>query len=242
MTERLLHDDPPPAAGQVVVAHAGAFHLLEHHRERGRRDGQVERRVARDAVGVAQVVEGARELVEGGVVVERPGHELDVAGQPGPHLVAPGGAGVGLGRLPGHRLEVAVAPVAAGEAEHHEAGRQQAPVGQVVDGRQQLLAGQVTGDAEDDQRARLRDAGQPAVERVAQRVRPARTVIGLPLLPPGSVAAAARSWAVPVRAVGEVQPQQRSARARPGPAGRRRPGRPAARRRCTAGRARPGRP
>ena len=49
-------------------------------------------------------------------------------------------------------------------------GRQQAPVGQVVDGREQLLAGQVAGDAEDHQRARLRDPRQPAVLRVAQRV------------------------------------------------------------------------
>jgi hypothetical protein len=28
--ERLLDDDPPPAAGLAVVGHAGALHLLEH--------------------------------------------------------------------------------------------------------------------------------------------------------------------------------------------------------------------
>ena len=96
----------------------------------------------------------AASVVERVVVVERAGHELDVAGQPRPDLLAPRRAGVLLGRLAGQRLEVAVAPVAPGEAEHHEAGRQQAPVGQVVDGRDQLLAGQVAGDAEDHQRAR----------------------------------------------------------------------------------------
>ena len=71
VAERLLHHDPAPAAGLVVVGHAGALQLLEHDRERGRRDGQVERRVARDAVRVAQLVEGRGELVERGVVVER---------------------------------------------------------------------------------------------------------------------------------------------------------------------------
>ena len=43
-----------------------------------------------------------------------------------------------------HELrEVLVAPVAAGEAEQREVGRQQAAVGQVVDRRHQLLARQV---------------------------------------------------------------------------------------------------
>ena len=145
-----------------------------------------------------------------------------------------GGAGVLLRGLAGQRLEVAVAPVAAGEAEQHEAGRQQAAVGQVVDGRDQLLAGQVAGDAEDDQRARLRDraaaagragraAGSPA------QPRPAR---GRAVTPCDSPREQLRE---PGGAVGEVQPQQRAGRVRRAPAGRRRPGPPAAGRTCTAG-------
>ena len=111
----------------LVVGHAGAAELLEHDRERRRRDRQVERRVAGDAVGVAQLVEGTGERVERGVVVERAADELDVAGQPRPHLVAPRRAGVLLGRLAGQLLEVAVAPVAAGEAEHDERRAAAAP-------------------------------------------------------------------------------------------------------------------
>ena len=116
VAERLLHHHPAPAAGLLVVGHAGAGQLLEHDREGGRRDGQVERRVARDAVGVAQLVQRRGELVERVVVVERAADELDVAGEPGPHLVPPRRARVLLRRLLGQRLEVPVAPVAAGEA------------------------------------------------------------------------------------------------------------------------------
>jgi hypothetical protein len=72
-------------------------------------------------VGLAQLVQRAGQLVERGVVVERAGHKLDVAGQPGPDLFLPLGAAICLGCLVGHRFEVAVAPVAASEAEHHEA-------------------------------------------------------------------------------------------------------------------------
>ena len=81
------------------------------------------------------------------------------------------GAGVILRAPSWPALEVAVAPVAAGEPEQHEVGRQQAAVGEVVDRRQQLLARQVAGDAEDDQRARFRYPRQPPVGGIAQRVR-----------------------------------------------------------------------
>ncbi len=175
------------------------------------------------------------ELVERGVVVERAADELDVAGQPRPDLLPPRGAGVLLGRLVGQRLEVAVAPVAPGEAEHDEAGRQQPPVGQVVDGRDQLLAGQVAGDAEDHQSAGLRDPRQPAVLRVAQRVHAASSLRIV------HVVIVTRAALRPHPAAGRRPPPGRSGAAaaaaapgRPGPAGRRRPARPAARRRCTA--------
>ena len=174
VAERLLHHDPAPAAGLVVVGHPGALQLLEHDRERGRRDGQVERRVALDAVACRAARRGSRRAWS---------KAASSSNEPGTNLMLPASRaqtssrhGVRACLRAASRasvLEVAVAPVAAGEAEHHEAGRQQAPVGQVVDGRQQLLAGQVAGDAEDDERARLRDPGQPPVLRVAQRVRPA---------------------------------------------------------------------
>ena len=174
VAERLLDHDPPPAAGLLVVRHPGPLQLLEHGRERGRRDGQVERRVALDPVLVAHLVGARAELVEGVVVVERARHEADVAGQPGPDVLPPRRPGVRLGRLPGHVLEVAVAPVPPGEADQHEVGRQQPAAVQVVHRREQLLAGQVAGHAEHDQRARLGHPGEPTVARVPQRVAPRR--------------------------------------------------------------------
>ena len=53
VTERLLHHHPPPAARLGVVGHAGAVHLVQHRREHRRRDRQVERGVAFDAVALA---------------------------------------------------------------------------------------------------------------------------------------------------------------------------------------------
>ena len=66
--------------------------------------------------------------------------------------------------------EVLVGPVAPREPDEREPRRQQAAVGQVVDGRHELLAGQVAGDAEEHEAARAGDPRQPAVARVAERV------------------------------------------------------------------------
>ena len=170
VAERLLDDDPAPAVVLVVVGHAGAPHLPEDDVEHRRRDRQIERGVAANAVRGAEIVEGAIELVERVVVIEGSGNELDVAVEPLPHLLTPRGARVFLGRRLGQVLEVAVAPVAAGESEQDEVGRQQAAIGQVVDRRQQLLAREVAGHPEDHQRARLGYPRQPPVARIAQRV------------------------------------------------------------------------
>src|SRR6202161_3047179 len=63
-----------------------------------------------------------------------------------------------------------VRPVPPGESDQRESGWQQAPVGQVVEGRQQLLAGQVTSDAEEDEYARTGQPGDAPVPRIPQRV------------------------------------------------------------------------
>ena len=148
----------------------GALHLLEHGREHRRRDGEVERGVAADAVAALELGQRRGQLVEGVVVVEGALDEADAAGQLLPDLLAPRRAGVLAGGVAGQLGELRVAPVAAGEAEQREVGGQQAAVGQVVDRRQQLLARQVAGDAEDDQRAGLGHPGQPPVPRIPQRV------------------------------------------------------------------------
>ncbi len=87
-----------------------------------------------------------------------------------PDLLGERGPGVLLDRVVHDLCEVLVVPVPAGEPDQREARRQQPAVGQVVDRRHQLLAGQVAGDPEDDDAGRTGDPRQPLVPRIAQRV------------------------------------------------------------------------
>src|SRR5699024_10101418 len=66
--------------------------------------------------------------------------------------------------------EVLVLPLAAGEADEGEPRGEETAVGEVVYGGQQLLAGEVARDAEDDERARSGDAIEAPVVGVAERV------------------------------------------------------------------------
>ena len=180
--ERLLDDDPAPgpAGGPgllaqrrrvgVRVREAGPLELLHHHRERFGRDRQVEGVVAaRTALGV-QAADGLGQVVEGLVIVELALDEPDALADLLPDRVPERGPGVLLDRVVGDLSEVLVLPVPPGESDQREAGRQQAPVGQVIDGRQQLLAGQVPGHAEHDQHAGPGDPGNAPVARIPQRV------------------------------------------------------------------------
>ena len=240
--ERLLHHHPPPAAGLAVVGHPGAGELLEHHRERGRRDGEVERRVAGDAVRARAGRPGSRRGVSNAVVVvERTADELDVAGQPGPDLVPPRGAGV-LAARPRR-------PATRSRRRPSRGGR--SPSTTKPGGSSPRLARSYTAgssffrarspvDTEDHQSARLRDPRQPPVLRIAQRVHGASFLTQLR----AHVSPAAHR---PRRGAGSGPPPGRSGAAgapavpgRPGPAGHRRPARPAAHRRCTACPAPPG--
>ena len=169
VAERLLDDHPAPLV-TVLCGQTGAGELLEHHRERARRDGQVEGVVAAGTADPVQVADGLRELVEGVVVVEAARHEPDALRQLVPDVLAERRPRVLLDGLVDHVAEVLVRPVAPGEAGERETGRQQTAVGQVVDRRHELLAGQVAGHAEDHHAARARDPGQSLVPLVTQRV------------------------------------------------------------------------
>src|SRR5699024_6667600 len=57
-------------------------------------------------------------------------------------------------------------------------GRQESTVAEVVDGRQQLLGGQIAGDAEDDQGAGAGDPGEAAIALEAERIAAGRTRSG----------------------------------------------------------------
>ena len=70
--------------------------------------------------------------------------------------------------------EILVCPIPSGESDQGEVGGQQSAIGEVVDGRHQLLAGEIARDSEDDDSARTRNAGHALVALVPQRVTPVR--------------------------------------------------------------------
>ena len=104
------------------------------------------------------------------VVVELALHEPDALGELVPDLLVERCASVLLDGVVHDLREVLVDPVPTGEADEGEAGRKEAAVGQVVHGGHQLLARQVAGDPEDDQRARAGDAVESSIGRQSQRV------------------------------------------------------------------------
>ena len=174
VAERLLDDHAAPLValglGQAVLGELPAD-LLEGLR----RDGEVERVVAARSAVLVEFIDGFAEPLEGVVVVELALHEADALGELLPDRLIERGAGVGLDGLLHLRGEVLVVPLPPGEAHQGEARRQQPAVGEVVHGRHELLAGEVAGDPEQDQRRRSGNTVQAAVPRVPQRVaRPCR--------------------------------------------------------------------
>ena len=84
--------------------------------KRRRRDREVERGVAADAVAVLEVDQLLAQPVESVVVVEGSGDELDAVGEPVPDLLAELGAGMRLRGLARQLGEIAVAPSRAGRS------------------------------------------------------------------------------------------------------------------------------
>src|SRR5699024_11185444 len=169
VAEGLLDDDAPP---RLVVGRrqAAALELLADDGEEVRRDREVEGVVAPGAALLVKLTHRLGEEVEGGVVVEDAGDESEALGQGAPDLLAEGRPGVLAHRVADDLAEVLVGPVTTGEADEGEPGREEAPVGEVVDRRQELLAGEVAGDPEEHEAARPRDPRQALVPRVPQRV------------------------------------------------------------------------
>ena len=171
MAERLFDDHAAPrafgGAGQTAVGE-----LAGHHRERARRHRHVERVVAARATVAVQLGHGVRQALEGLRIVEGALHEADAGGQLRPRRFLERRAAVRDDVLAHEILEMILGPVAAGEAGQPEARRQQAAVGQIVDGGKQFLARQIAGHAEDHDAARPRDARQAQIARIAQRIGP----------------------------------------------------------------------
>src|SRR5699024_2846394 len=126
--------------------------------------------VAAGATFLVECGDRARHFGEGGLVIEVSRHETKTGGKLLPHLLVEVGASILSYRVVYDLGEVFVVPLPPRETGQCEGGWQQATVGQVVDGRQQLGSGQVTSDAEDDQPGRSSDAGQTPIAGHAQRV------------------------------------------------------------------------
>ena len=168
--EGLLNDHAAPGLSRLLHE-PGAGDALGDGGEPPRRDRQVEGSVAARAPGGVQVIHHGREPVIGGVVLE--GGELHEA-HPRCQLLPDGGTPRGTGALPSRFLhvgaQVVVGPGAPADPHQGEAGGEQAPVGQVVDRGQELVASQIAGDAEHHQDAGIRDARKAKVTGVEERV------------------------------------------------------------------------
>src|SRR3984885_3287560 len=171
VTERLLDDNPAPA---VVLSSGqpGLVQLLADRRETLGRNGEVERVIAADAPVGVELVQDLGQPRERGVIVECAFHKMTSVGEPVPDRLPEWCAGMLLDDLKNFLCECCVVPVAPGESHQGEVGRQQTAVGQVVDGRNYLLAGQIAGHAESHHRARWGNSRQPLIALVPQWVLP----------------------------------------------------------------------
>ena len=171
VAEGLLDDDPAPPV-LLRAGQPGLVQLFAHHWERLGRDRKVEGVIAADAALGVELLQRLGQPRERGVVVEFASDETQSIGQPFPYRLAKRSTAVSLDVVVDHLGEAVVIPVAAGEAHQREVGRQQAAVGQVVDGRHHFFMGQVAGDAEEHQRTRAGDPGQPLILLVPQWITP----------------------------------------------------------------------
>ena len=132
--------------GHTVEAWPSGEHIMT--------DQQVERVISPRPTVLVEFIDRLAEPLERVVVVELALHEADALGELLPDRLIERGARVGLDRLQHLRGEVLVLPLPAGKAHQGKARRQQPAVGEVVHGRHELLAGEVTGYPKQDQRRR----------------------------------------------------------------------------------------
>ena len=156
--EGLLDDDSAPfIAGRV--GETGLAQVGDDDREEAGRDGQVEDVVAhRAALGVECVDLGLQAPIGLGILYVT-GDESDSGAELRPNVLAERRTRVFPDRVVDLGREVLISPLAPGESDESETWRQEAAVGEVVDGRHDLLACEITGDAEEDHAARTGNLG-----------------------------------------------------------------------------------
>ncbi len=174
VAEGFLDHRAPPAApariGQPVLAQ-----LLHYLRERFRWHREVEGEVATDGPESVQLAQRRRQPLEGLVVVERALDEPESASQLLPHRLPKRSPRVPLHALAHHRGELLVGPLPAREPDQGKPGRQQPPVGQVVNRGQDLFPGKIAGDPENHHAGRSRHPRQTQIRRIPQRILAADT-------------------------------------------------------------------
>ena len=171
MTERLFDDHTTPSA-LVAFRQTTVGQLTGHLRERARRHRHVERVIAARATVAVKLGDRVGQTLERFRIIERALYETDTGRKLLPSRFLERRTAMRLHVLLDEVLEMVLGPVAACEACQTEAWRQQATVGQIVDGGEQLLTGQIAGHAENHDAAWACDAGKSQIARVAQRIRP----------------------------------------------------------------------
>jgi hypothetical protein len=162
VSEWFLHHHPAPPVCSPVQA--GDRKLVADRGERGGRNRQVEDVVVGLVAADVELAQPRGQRCECGRVVERTLYQVDPLGQRCPHHRVERCA-----RVRDHRIVKLGFGVCAvvGEADEIEARRQLTTVREVVDGRDQFLAGEITGDSEDHHRRRLGDLPGIADQRLA---------------------------------------------------------------------------
>jgi hypothetical protein len=134
-----------------VLGKFGAAKLLHDHREEAGGGGEVERAVERLTRFFLEAVEHGPQLAVDRLVVEGPGHVLEVVQQALQDVLV----GLAPGKAPDRLLALLAVVLVlfffARDAHQVETLGQRALVGEVVERRQQFASGQIAGRAEDDQ-------------------------------------------------------------------------------------------
>ena len=126
--------------------------------------------IAHGSAVLVELLDGLLQSRESLVVVELALNETNTLRELCPHVIVEGRARIAFDRVVDDLLEVLGLPVATRKSDECEPGRQKATVREIVDGRHQFFAREVTGHPEDDQPTRSRYAIESAIGRESEGV------------------------------------------------------------------------
>ena len=170
MTERFLDDDSAPTSADGV-GETSRGQSLGDDRELARRDGEVERVVARRTSALVELCEHLGQPREPLRVIECSFHKPQTVSKRSENLFVELLARVRGDRFEDEGAKLLVVPVAPAIAHHRESGVEETSGRQVIHGGNELFEGQVSCDSEDDERRGARNAGESSVTVEAKRIR-----------------------------------------------------------------------